>query len=127
MDPDAIISLQKHTIDGLRADLARVTAERDRTIGVKDRAVLSAAENKQEADDLRAHIADLEAAASLHWITEEELKQSRAHVAELRAALRDTVAILEEWHTDRPDDVGAEEPAILSAAIAARKQEVSRE
>ena len=77
MDPDAIISLQMHTIDGLRADLARVTAERDRTIGVKDRAVLSAAENKQEADDLRAHIADLEAAASLHWITEEELKQAR--------------------------------------------------
>ena len=29
MDIDAIISLQKHTIDGLRAELARVTAERE--------------------------------------------------------------------------------------------------
>lgn len=63
--------------DKAHADLTRVTEERDSIIGVKDRAVLSAAENKQEADDLRAHIADLEAAASLHWIAEEELKQAR--------------------------------------------------
>ena len=67
----------EHTQVGLRRGIARVTAERDGIIGVKDRAVLSAAENKQEADDLRAHIADLEAAASLHWIAEEELKQAR--------------------------------------------------
>ena len=48
---------------------------------------------------------------------------------ELAEALRDTVAILEERHTDRPDDIGAKEPAILSAANAAlarhrAKQEV---
>ena len=51
--------------DKAHADLARVTAERDGIIGVKDRAVLSAAENKQEADALRARVAELEAAASL--------------------------------------------------------------
>ena len=29
MDLDAIISLQKHTIDGLRAELARIDRRRD--------------------------------------------------------------------------------------------------
>lgn len=52
-----------------------------------------------------------------------------AETQELAEALRNTVAILEEWHTDRPDDIGAKEPAILSAANAAlarhrAKQEV---
>ena len=57
MDLDATISLQKHTIDGLRADLAR---QRDL-------------------------IRELEANASLHWITEEELKQVRADLARVTA------------------------------------------
>ena len=57
----------------LRADLARVTAERDnaRAQALADRAFQS------DNAALRARVADLEAAASLHWITEEELKQAR--------------------------------------------------
>lgn len=66
----------------LRADLARVTAERDRWAH-------DYSEKYDETRDLRARVADLEAAESLHWITEEELRQSRARVAELVAALRE--------------------------------------
>lgn len=42
-----------------------------------------------------------------------------AETQELAEVLRDTVAILEEWHADMPDHVGHKEPAILSAANAA--------
>ena len=67
--------------DKAHADLARVTAERDnaRAQALADRAFQS------DNAALRARVADLEAAASLHWITDEELKQSRARVAELEA------------------------------------------
>ena len=58
----------------LRTDLARVTAERDAEFRRSD-SELAAAAQKESA--LRARVADLEAAASLHWITDEELKQAR--------------------------------------------------
>jgi hypothetical protein len=59
--------------DKAHADLARVTAERDnaRAQALADRAFQS------DNAALRARVADLEAAASLHWITDEELKQAR--------------------------------------------------
>ena len=58
----------------LRASLARVTAEREAEFRRSD-SELAAAALKESA--LRARVAELEAAASLHWITEEELKQAR--------------------------------------------------
>lgn len=101
----------------LRADLARVTAERDGYRSDIDRytwnlagcdtiasgwgkpgdynkemalpALDSVSRMAQDLAALRARVADLEADASLHWITEEEVRQSRARVAELVAALRE--------------------------------------
>lgn len=67
--------------DKALAELERVTAERD--------AARAEAVAKRDLVALRARVADLEAAESLHWITEEELRQSRARVAELVAALRE--------------------------------------
>ena len=91
--------------DKAHADLARVTAERDGYRSDIERFVWNLAGcdtiasgwgkpgdyNKEmalpalgsvsrmasERDALRARVAELEAAASLHWITEEELKQAR--------------------------------------------------
>ena len=89
----------------LRASLARVTAERDGYRSDIDRytwnlagcdtiasgwskpgdydktlalpSLDSVSRMASERDAIRARVADLEAAASLHWITEEELKQAR--------------------------------------------------
>lgn len=89
----------------LRASLARVTAERDSQRADLERLVWnlggcdtiasgwgkpgdynkemalpalgSVSRMASERDVLRARVAELEAAASLHWITEEELKQAR--------------------------------------------------
>ena len=91
--------------DKAHADLARVTAERDSQRADIERLVWnlggcdtiasgwgkpgdynkemalpalgSVSRMASERDALRARVAELEAAASLHWITEEELKQAR--------------------------------------------------
>ena len=70
--------------DKAQAELARVTAERDSATDTAGEAIktlhLERIENAERCDELtalRARVAELEAAASLHWITEEELKQAR--------------------------------------------------
>lgn len=74
-------------IGELRRELERVTADRDAKAEECHEVSAHAAKAMEDRDALRARIADLEAAASLHWITEVELRQSRARVAELEAAL----------------------------------------
>ena len=61
----------------LRADLARMMAERDTSKRREEEMRLKLLEEIEGACALRARVAELEAAASLHWITEEELKQTR--------------------------------------------------
>lgn len=62
----------------LRRDLARVTAERDDEKYRREVSEKALHDVSATAAALRARVADLEAAASLHWITEKELKQIRA-------------------------------------------------
>lgn len=87
MDLDAIISLQKHTIDGLRAELARVTNERReywRERLIADGVLVS-------SEQLRARVAELDEKAERYRLT--TLRQD-ATIAELVAALRDVRASL---------------------------------
>ena len=76
--------------DKALAELERVTAERDRWVH-------DYSEKYDETRDLRARVADLEADASLHWITEEELRQSRARVAELERQLKSEIEARNGW------------------------------
>lgn len=85
--------------DALKSDLARVTAERqnwkewaEEARAMFHKQIDAAAVMKTRAEQAEQRVADLEADASLHWITDEELKQSRARVADLQQQLDNLTA-----------------------------------
>lgn len=102
----------REEFERMERDLARMTAERDK---YANRAALFSGEREaiaQDADRLRARIADLEAAESLHWLTEEELKQARSELAAAR-----------KWI--EADSVRIGEIPILRASLARESAEVA--
>ena len=102
----------REEFERMERDLASMTAERDK---YANRAALFSGEREaiaQDADRLRARIADLEAAESLHWLTEKELRQARSELAAAR-----------KWI--EADSVRVGEIPILRASLARESAEVA--